>query len=307
MRPMYLAAAAVSLIACTVEPPDTSVTTQNVETHNRLASNRLASNRLASNRLASNRLASNSLDSTRLTALNETSEILGTHSGRIVYSYIVSCALPEGTTISKSGVVDQACETDASDPSYTCTAGGLANDAFCTNGNCTFGGGVGVAPEWVNHKLTPHGQGWVSACLFARVNAHDTAEAISLRGRNAALTVSQSEVELYTIQEGAFYGNLFTNDPEIDWNVCAGANAADAQAQLRDCTLADPNDPTHSVCGFKLAGDCSDYTPAVPSPYACANYNPDQGIFGDCHADAGLGKWPSSTKYREVITTYVSN
>ena len=65
-------------------------------TRNRLASNRLASNRLASNRLASNRLASNALSSTRLETTLATTELLATADGREVYSYIISCALPQG-------------------------------------------------------------------------------------------------------------------------------------------------------------------------------------------------------------------
>ncbi|MGZ3418281.1 MAG: hypothetical protein ACXWUG_09680 [Polyangiales bacterium] len=276
-------------------------------TQNRLASNRLASNRLASNRLASNRLASNSLDSTKLTALGDTAGILSTHSGRIVYSYMISCALADGVTITKSDVTDTSCESDPTDPSYTCTVGEQANDAYCTNGTCSFAGAVGLAPRWADHKLDQDGQGWVSACLFARVNAHDTAEAISLRGNHPALTVSGDEVLLYPLQEGAFYGNVFTDAPEIDWNVCAGANAADAQAQARDCTQASPSDPTKSVCGFNLAGDCADYTPNVPSPYACSTYAAGSGFFGDCHAVAGNGKWNGASKYRQVITTYVAN
>src|SRR6516225_9613772 len=86
---------------------------------NRLASNRLASNRLASNRLASNRLASNGLVETRLQANSETADMLNTADGREVYSYIVSCALPEGTTIEADVPGDE--DTAPPDTIYSCS------------------------------------------------------------------------------------------------------------------------------------------------------------------------------------------
>src|SRR3954469_21251171 len=170
MRPMFLAAAAVSLIACTVEAPDTSTTTQNVESHNRLASNRLASNRLASNRLASNRLASNRLASNGLhvtaNALADTSDILNGATGRIVYSYLISCALDSSVTIVADNVITEDC-TDAptgtaADPAPPCIVGQPANDDYCgpaavngpfAAGHCEFGGGVGLAAGWLDKKL----------------------------------------------------------------------------------------------------------------------------------------------------------
>lgn len=296
MRSMQFALAAVSVMACSVDSDSLGTTTQNTEIHNKLASNKLASNKLASNKLASNKLASNSLSSTRLVALAETADLLQTADGREVYSYIVSCALADGMTIEAD--VPGAADT-APDSGYTCLAE-----------HCTFSGGVGLAPRWADHRLDNRGKGWVSACLFARVNFHDTAEAISLRGRNESLTVSQDEAELYGVEEGAFYGNVFTKDDEpIDWNACRGEGQASGEfggLALRDCTEENPDNPGFTYCGFNYAGDCADYTPEFPTPYACGTFNATQGIYGDCHATAGDGKWPNSQKYREVITTYVT-
>ena len=147
MRSMFLAAACVSLLACTVEAPDTSVTNQALITHNRLASNRLASNRLASNRLASNRLASNSLSTLALNANPETSDILQTPDGRDVYSYVVSCALPDGTTIS----ADIA----------RCTRHGAAEYELHVHWwtPARSIGAIGLAPHWADHKLDNKGAG----------------------------------------------------------------------------------------------------------------------------------------------------
>jgi hypothetical protein len=309
MRPMFLAAAAVSLIACTVEAPDTSTTTQNVESHNRLASNRLASNRLASNRLASNRLASNrlasnSISSVRVAALQETSDILANATGRIVYSYLMSCALDSNTTVVAENIVNEDC----GDVTTGCVVGAPANDDYCgpsalngpfAAGHCEFGGGVGVAPRWLDKKLDPKGQGWVSACMFARINAYDTAESISMRGRNEALSVSTDEASIYTIEEGAFFGDMFGTDP-IDWNACEGEGQASGEfggLELRDCTEPNPATPGLTYCGFTYAGHCGDYS-GTGEAHACSG-DPN-GAYTDCRV--GKGK-----KYREVITTFVAN
>jgi hypothetical protein len=262
-------------------------------THNKLASNKLASNKLASNKLASNRLASNALTSTRLEADLATAELLATADGREVYSYLIGCALPEGITIE----ADVPGAEDTAPP---------ASSYQCANGHCVFPGSLGLAEDWIDHQLDPTGQGWVSACIFARVNFHDTAEAISLRGAHAHLTVGTDEAEAYTLEEGAFFGNLFVRDDRIDWNVCRGeAEAAGNEVGglvLRDCTEQDPADPEKTLCGFHSAGDCRDYSPELPSPYACSGLDN-----GRCHATPGLGHWPASPPYRQVITVYVSN
>ena len=304
MRPLFLAACSKMLIACTVDgPTDEGVTNQNLATQNRLASNRLASNRLASNRLASNRLASNRLSANRLIANPETAEILETPEGRDVYAYIISCALHETVTIE----ADVAGAADTAPPDSTHT---------CSGGHCVFPGNLNLAPRWMDHRLDPKGQGWVSACLFARVNANDSAEAISLRGRD--LTVSPDEMELYTAEEGAFYGNLFHGDPDPsvppDWYACRGEAKAACPGDVgcgglanRDCAQENPANPGFTLCGFKYAGDCADFTPSVASAYACRTYEEAAGAYGDCHADPGFGHWGGSEKFRQVITAWVAN
>jgi hypothetical protein len=305
MSRFVLALALASAIpACTLDDQDPSVssTDQALKGWNRLAGNRLAGNRLAGNRLAGNRLAGNSLSSTRLEALAETAEILQTVEGRDVYSYIVSCALEADMTI--EATVAGAPDTAPPETPYTCT-GGL----------CTFVGGVGLAPRWQDKKLDLAGKGWISACLFARVNANDVAEQISLRGRNAALAVSEEEADDYSLEEGGFYGNLFTDAPASelpDWHACRGQGQAAGESgglALRDCTEENPANPGFTYCGFYYAGDCADYTPDFPSPYACRTFDAGQGIYGDCHESAGnkSGSWSGGNKkYRQVITTFVS-
>lgn len=265
-------------------------------TTNRLAQNRLAQNRLAQNRLAQNRLAQNALSSTRLEAAETTAELLSNADGREVYSYIVGCALDEATTI--EAVIPGAPDTAPPDTLYT-----------CVNETCVFEGSLGLARHWADHKLDPKGQRWVSACLLARVNAFLTTEAISLRGLAPELTVGTDEAELFSVEEGAFFGNLFTDDEgPIDWNACQGEGQASGEfggLVLRDCAEPDPDDLTRTLCGFNYAGDCADFTPELPNAYSCRSF--DEGFYGECHAEPADGHWPSLKTYREVITVYVSN
>lgn len=270
---------------------------QAAETTNRLAQNRLAQNKLSANRLAQNRLAQNSLSSTRLEADLATAELLSTSDGREVYSYIIGCALPETWTI--EATIPGAQDTAPPDTLYT-----------CANERCTFSGGLGLAQHWIDRRLDPKGQRWVTACLLARVNLHVTTEAISVRGLAPELTVTVDEAELYNVQEGAFFGNIFTGDDgPIDWNACRGEGQASGEfggLNLRDCAEPDPADPSHTLCGFNYAGDCADFTPELPSPYACKSLDGEEGFYGDCHADEGEGHWPGSRPYREIITIYVT-
>jgi hypothetical protein len=261
---------------------------------NRLAANRLAANRLAANRLAANRLAANALSSTKLQADPANSELLTTEDGRDVYAYLISCALPEGVSI------------QAQIP-------GAADSAYCSSGTCTFQGNVGLADYWVDHKLNPQGQRWVSACVLARVNGYDTAEGISLRGAHDSLTVSSGERQLFTLQEGAFFGNVFTGDAPIDWNACLGKDKKESGFGggggggglfMRDCAFPDPAQPGKTICGFNFAGDCSRFETS-PEPYSCKSVDELNGFYDDCHATPGDGHWPGSKTYREVITVYV--
>jgi hypothetical protein len=74
-----------------------------------------------------------------------------------------------------------------------------------------------------------------------------------------------------------------------------------------DCTRQERFDenPTHTQCGFNYAGDCADYSPVFPSPYACRQYDPAGRSYRGCHAQPGLKTWPHAKTYRQVVTTFV--
>jgi hypothetical protein len=288
-------AAALAVAATVMTASHLELPARAAMTRNRLAANRLAANRLAANRLAANRLAANALTSTKLEASTASAEMLATTEGRELYSYLVSCALPAGTTI--EAAVPNA--PDGPGIGYT-----------CAGGRCTFDGSMGLAADWAEQKLSSKDERWVSACVFARVNLFDTGVGISLRGSHSALAISQEEAEDYTLIEGAFYGNLFTHeDDPIDINACLGEGEAatpdDGGLSLRDCAEEDPTRPGLTMCGFTYAGHCAPFAAFPSTPYACKRVDA-QGTYADCHDTAAAGHWPASKTYREVITVYVT-
>lgn len=209
---------------------------------------------------------------------------------------MMSCALPAGKAI--EATIPGAPDTAPPDTLYT-----------CTNERCSFPGSLGLAEHWIDRSLDPKGQRWVTACLLARVNLYGVSVEISLRGVAPQLSVSPDEAELYSLQEGAFYGNIFADpDQPLDWNACRGKDQAREEVgglEFRDCTEPDPNDPTHTKCGFKYAGDCGNYTQSFTQPHACRSFDPDEGTYGDCLAREENNHEQSMKVYREVITTYV--
>jgi hypothetical protein len=221
----------LALAGCVIEEIETSTDEAALT-----AGNRLASNRLASNRLASNRLASNSLGAAALTS----SALIETADGREVFSYIVSCALPTGKSVTVH---------DSSGTSYT------------------YAGEIGLAPRWQTTTPTVSERRWVTACLLARTNYYGVPVQISMRGANNALATTANEVGTFNVVEGAFYGDLF-DTAEQTWFACGSKQwsatlASDAQ---RTCTISE--DGLTTMCGFTYTHFCGSAFDAV-HPAAC--------------------------------------
>jgi hypothetical protein len=279
---------ALSLVAC-VDDPDVSESRSSVVTDNRLVANQLAQNRLVANQLAANKLASSKIsDSTLALDSALASDILSTAGGREVLQFIVSCAIDPGVVL----------------------VGEYAGTTY------TFEGDLGLANTWLYAPLTRTGKGWVSACLFARVNVASLAVPISLRGNNPNLAATDEEKETFTLQEGAFYGNFFTPDDEpIDWNACRGSDQAAPGGEvggliLRDCAEPDPAHPGLTYCGFNYAGDCGDFA----DRYACKQYDDNGTFYRHCqdnpayrnkNTNHGFGHSGDNNAYGQIITTYV--
>ncbi len=281
--------------ACVGEP-GVSTSTQGVLEGNRIASNRIASNRIALNRIASNRIASNQISNNLYRIASN--ELLATAEGRELLSYVVSCAIPHGITLvaEHEGV------------SYE------------------FAGEIGLAPKWLERSLREGEQRWVSACLIARVNLFGIPVSISIRGPHDALTVTQDEAEDYSVEEAAFYGNVFTSiDEPLIWNACRGRDEAAGESgdlDLRDCSEPDPANPGFTLCGFNDAGDCADWAPPR-NAYACKKFRrPGHhvaaddgdlssrdhrgGFYEQCHDSPGFGHWHHAERFNEVITVFLT-
>ena len=250
-------------------------------THARLAGNTLAPNKLAANSAAASALAASSLaveqlgPNTYVVDPVAAGALLATEDGRQVLSFIVGCALPEAVTVRATAADGTIYE---------------------------FLGELGLASEWLDHPLREAGRGWVSACLFARVNDHGVAQAFSMRGQNKALATTPEEAATFTLEEGAFYGDYFaTPGGPVSRIACRGENQASGEfggLVLRDCAEPDPVDATHTQCGFTYAGDCGDFAPE----HACKQFSPHD-FYRKCQ-DHPIGG-SASRAFGEVITVFV--
>jgi hypothetical protein len=286
MRSVLCLFVAVSLSAC-AQAPDESSTTAEVVSVNRIALNRIALNRIALNRIALNRIALNRIALNRI-ALNRLSvnllssqDLLATPDGREVFSLVVSCALPSNVTL-------------------VATVDGMDFD---------FPGEIGLAPQWLFNRLDRVGQHWVSACMFARVSAHEVVIPISMRGPSRALATDAAERATWTLEEGAFFGNAFgPPDQPLQAFACRGRDKAavnTGELADRDCAAPDPANPGFTLCGMMFAGDCGDFA-AHP---ACEAFSPQGTFYQQCHTSP-IQHHPvddsDAQVFEQVITTFVT-
>ena len=254
-------------------------------TRARLSANRLSANSLsplsaaanssAASRLAASRIAGAQIEPNRYAANSESAQdFLASDEGREVLSFIVSCALPEGTTLVAT---------------------------LPDNSTQEFFGEFNLASEWLEHPLKKAGRGWVSACLFARVNASSVPLAISFRGPHPQLALVPGEDTGWTLEEGAFYGDYFVAPGEpLQWVACRGRDQALGETGgliERDCAEPDPNNPGRTKCGFTYSGDCGAFS-AAP---ACDHFSP-QGYYRNCRDQPG--DEARSDLFRQIITVY---
>ena len=274
------------LVGCVESPtddpedsPDASAR-ESTATSSLVAANRITLNRITLNRLQASRLAAGRLTSGRLKInMAVAGGLLATEDGREVFSLIVSCAMPPEITL----------------------VGDVAGTTF------EFPGEIGLASRWKDIALDQTGQRWVSACMFARVNAHEVALPISIRGPHVALATSRDEREGFPLEEGAFFGNLFVPlDQPIPWFACRGKDQARGETGGlvdRDCTEPDPQHPGLTQCGFLFAGDCGNFA----AKHACEDFSESGTFYRDCHTQPfRLFPVPYDHVFPEVITTFVT-
>jgi hypothetical protein len=280
MRAVHGLVLCASLIsAACIDDAAESTSTQAVTTTNKIALNKIALNKIALNKIALNKIALNKIALNKI-ALNtiSTSELLNDPEDRDILEYLVSCAFPTGVSLE-----------------------GTADDGV----TYVFEGGIGLAPRWETRRLTLKEKRWVSACMLARVNNSGHSILISLRGPHAALDVTTEEMNEYSLEEGAFYGDIFTSDGEDPvFLSCRGSDLHSGEFDdtftLRQCSQPTAEGST-TLCGMTFAGDCGDFG----SDWACARSG---AYYGRCHARASSnGTWNEgiANRYEEVITVFV--
>lgn len=167
---------------------------------------------------------------------------LQTSEKRQELTYLVSCALPEGTNIVST----------------------LNNEKY------SFAGSMGLAPEWSTKPLTEKQQRLISACMLGRTNYFGKKVQISITSDAPDtpdfLKRTDSERKEYPVFEGGFFGNLFIEQPEAF--VCVSEESPELTNTLetlhRVCSLPAVNStpvketPDLSRCGFIRTGLCKD-------------------------------------------------
>lgn len=288
---------------CGGDPADEAVEqrSQAITSSNKLSVNRLSTNRLSVNRLSSNRLSCNGLDTTPIAGdelglnIDPSNELINSEGGRELLQYVVRCAMPEGVTMR-----------------------GVDEDGAVYE----FAGSLGLGEQWATGPLTPTAQRWVSACLLAHVNAFGVPVPISVRGAHPNLTVDDAEQSEYLVQEAAFYGNLFQDEPVMLGCGGYGLMMADdlglsSYLEKRVCASSES-------CGFVNVGPCyfscegdetciehktlSEISAAITDRGRACDQRSSQGGYAACfdvpHTD-GDESWHGRQGYLEVVTTYV--
>jgi len=187
-----------------------------------------------------------------------------TDDGRELLTLLIGCALPADVTLVATG----------------------------SGSPIEFAGGVGLAPRWLDRALDRAGRAWVTACVLSELSGTALGIPISIRGGRRALAASADEQAAWSLEEGAFFGDVFVDpDLPLPWFACRGVGSIDDVALAdRVCTEADADHPGLTRCGMISAGSC---------PEACARRR--HGAYRDCHAPA---PWPTIETDR-VVTAFL--
>ncbi len=205
-------------------------------TLNGMTLNGMTLNGMTLNGMTLNGMTLNGMTLNGMTLNGATLSVEQQAQAQVLITYMAECALPEGQQVTIT----------ASDGTSL-----LLNGVF------------GLAPEWASGPLSSRGERLISACLAARVNAQGKHVHISLRG--AGVETTPVERAIYTHHEGAFWGNLFGDNPAIHTCTVEGAGISG-----RSCTNGD--------CGFQSLGSCAQL---------CSGLDPIDGHYESC-ADEGF-------------------
>lgn len=260
----------VLLVACdavtdTISDDDFGHRPQALSTQNSIAGNALDLNALNLNTLNRYPLRPEALEPAALAAIQNPGPD-GVLARQFV-EYAASCALAPSQAFSFS---------------WTDSAGVSHNESYP--------GHLGLATYWARGSLTASDERWISACLAARVNWYGVHVTISTRSAGTRLPVSDPERATFTLQEGAFFGNLFGTTQAI-YSCDDPTHANPARARYRDCAVGHLNDNgSISNCGIiQRLGSCSSW---------CADPDPTDGYYPNCDD-------PQGNERKEVVTVFL--
>jgi hypothetical protein len=290
MRVVTTALLLAALASCTDEPT-VSESVQGVSSTNKIGINKIAINKIAINKIAINKIAINKIAINKI-AINSLAvhDLLNSPDcqpgdppdaecgGRDVLDYLIGCAFPSGVTLSGT------------------------SDAGVTY---EFQGSIGLAERWEYRRLTFKEQRWMSACMLARVSNVGQPLLISLRGPHDALVVTTEEANDFVLEEGAYYGDIFSEQQRF--YACRGEDNYNgnmgAMGVLRACATP-VGDTGLTMCGMTYAGDCG----AFNDERACDVQTGD--YYERCHTyPSKNGKWHDEgieNRFEEAVTVYAS-
>ncbi len=168
----------------------------------------------------------------------------------------------------------------------------------------------GLGAEWVDAGCSESCQRWISACVLAHANAYGVSVEVSLRGSHPGFAWDQSIVEQFSLQEAAFYGNVFQvtgiDYPEQPLYACSG----------RALVAFDDDDGSHESsldylqkricgtgdCGLNNTGPC--VFPDIDSESTCGDDAGWEGYYADCQGEDYRDPLQVPI-YPEVVTTYL--
>jgi hypothetical protein len=146
-------------------------------------------------------------------------------------------------------------------------------DAWNNTSAESYPGILGLATDWGDGPIDPSEQPWISACLIGRVNYYGIHVSLSSRGSDPALVTSPEEVSDYTYEEGAFWGDVFSDSPtayacdyvpdathsEEAWRVCA--TGVDQYGNPVSCGIMQQLGSCDALCAG-LTGSPGQYYPS---------------------------------------------
>jgi hypothetical protein len=219
--------ALISLIIASsgcAELPDeeVGVADEDLVASNALTVNALTINALTTNALTTNALTTNALTTNALTTNGLIRDALRDSLTREFFSYLVSCALPQGARV----------------------------DVTIDGVTYGFNGQIGIFPQWGTASGTCDTgcKNWVSGCVLSRVNYLGVHVPISIRGNKAPLVLGPTEMTDYPKREATYYGNVFSSS-QIRY-ACLSPGAT-SDTRVCGSSLA--------ACVMKVVGSCDSF------------------------------------------------